>query len=93
LDVFSPELNFWQTLLALFMHNIPSLILLIITLISWRYEIVGGITFILAGFAYIFLLLFRNEFQWYMLSWSLIISGPSFLIGILYLINWKKKSK
>ena len=45
LDGYSPELSFWQTLGALFMHNIPTLILLAVLLISWKYEIVGGIAF------------------------------------------------
>jgi hypothetical protein len=92
LDVFSPELSFWQTLGALFIHNIPTLILLIILLISWKYEIVGGISFILAGIAYI-ILLARNPFEWYMLAWAAQISGVAFFIGILFLIGWSKKKK
>ena len=92
LDVFSPELSFWQTLGALFIHNIPTLILLIILLISWKYEIVGGISFILAGIAYI-ILLARNPFEWYMLAWAAQISGVAFIIGILFLIGWSKKKK
>ena len=90
LDVFSPELSFWQTLGALFIHNIPALVLLIILLISWKYEIVGGIAFVLAGILYIILLM-RNPFEWYMLSWSIQISGVAFFIGILFLIGWFKK--
>ncbi len=93
LDVFGEELSFWQILLGLFMHNIPTLLLLVVLLISWKYEIVGGIAFILAGILYIFLLLIRTSFQWYMLSWSIIIAGPAFLIGILFFINWKRKKK
>jgi hypothetical protein len=92
LDVFSPELSFWQTLGALFIHNIPALILLIVLLISWKYEIVGGISFILAGLLYIIILM-RRPFEWYMLSWSIQISGIAFFIGILFLIGWFKKKK
>lgn len=92
LDVFSPELSFWQIVVGLFMHNIPALILLIVLLISWKYEIVGGIAFILAGLLYIVILM-MNPFQWYMLIWSLQIAGSAFLIGILFLIGWSKKKK
>lgn len=90
LDVFGMGLNFWQAILALLMHNIPALILSIILLISWKYEWVGGVAFILAGIIYIILLL-RNPFEWYMLSWAIQISGIAFLIGILFLVNWFKK--
>ena len=92
LDVFSPELTFWETLLGLFMHNIPALILLIVLLISWKHEIVGGIAFILGGLLYI-ILLARNPFEWYMLAWALQISGVAFFIGILFIIGWVKKKK
>lgn len=96
LDVFGNGYGFWQTILALFMHNIPSLILLLVLIISWKYEIVGGIAFILAGLAYILLILvdtLDNQFEWYMLVWALQISGPAFFIGILFLMNWYKKRR
>ena len=92
LDVFSLGLGFWQTVVGLLMHNIPALLLLAVLLISWRYEIVGGIVFILAGLLYIILLM-MNPFEWYMLFWSLQISGPAFLIGILFFVNWMKKKR
>jgi len=94
LDVISPELSFWQIVVGLFMHNIPVFVLLIILLISWKYEIVGGIAFILAGILYTALMLMRmlaNPFQGYMLVSILIIAGPAFCIGILFIINWLKK--
>jgi len=91
LDVFEPGLSFSQILLGLFMHNIPVFILLIILWISWKYEIVGGIAFILAGLLYILTLFMNPKFEWYMVSWSIMIAGPAFLIGILFLIGWFKK--
>ncbi len=94
LDVFDMKLGFWETALGLFMHNIPVFVLSIILLISWKHEIVGGITFILAGTLYIVIMLMnilRNSFEWYMLSYSLIIAGPAFLIGILFITNWFRK--
>lgn len=91
LDVFDEQLNFWQTVLGLLIHNIPSFVLLAVVIISWKREIVGGIGFILAGLLYIFLLVTRANFEWYMISWSLTIAGPAFLVGILFLVNWFKK--
>jgi len=92
LDVFSSKLSFWQILVGLFMHNIPTLVLLIVLIISWKYEIVGGITFILAGLFYIIMV--SIKVAWYLaLSWSLTIAGPAFLIGIFFMINWFKKKQ
>ncbi len=90
LDIFEGNYGFRGTIFGLFMHNIPTLILLIILLISWKYEIVGGIAFILAGLVYL-VVLFKNPFEWYMLSWAIQISGIAFLIGILFLVGWFKK--
>lgn len=96
LDIFEGNYGFWGTVLGLFMHSIPAIILLIILIISWKREIVGGITFILAGFVYIGLVLstvIRNGFEWYYLAWAIQISGIAFLIGILFLIGWNRKKK
>ena len=96
LDVFSPGLSAWEIAIGLFMHNIPALALALVLIISWKREIVGGIAFILAGVLYIGALLvsaIRNSFEWYILSYSLIIAGPAFLIGILFLIGWHRKKQ
>jgi hypothetical protein len=93
LDVFEPGLTAGQIALGLLVHNIPALLLLVILIISWKREIVGGVAFILAGLLYIFSLVMKPRFEWYMLSWSVIISGPALLVGILFLIGWSRKKK
>lgn len=93
LDVFGNGYSFWQTALALFMHNIPVIILAILLIISWKYEIVGAMTFASAGLLYIFLSLFKNQFQWYYLSWAVQISGPAFFVSWLFYLNWIRKKK
>lgn len=96
LDTFSMNLGFWGTILGLFMHNIPAIILLIVLIISWKYEIVWGIAFILAWIIYITLLLItaiKSGFEWYYLSWAIQIAGIAFSIGIMFLIGWNKKNK
>lgn len=90
LDVFENATGFWETALALFMHNIPALILLAIIAVAWRYEIVGAIGFFLGGIVYIGLV-FRNPFEWYYLAWVAQISGVAFLVGALYLVGWNKR--
>lgn len=92
LDIFEMNLGFWGTIVGLFMHLIPSIILAIVLLIAWKYEIVGAIAYFFAGLLYIIILM-MNQFEWYMLSWIIQIAGPAFLIGILFLMNWIKKRK
>jgi len=94
LDVFEGNYGFWGTIVGLFMHNIPALILLVVLLISWKHEIVGGIGFILAGFLYsVFILMniLRTGFQWYYVAWAVQISGIAFFVGIMFLVGWFKK--
>lgn len=93
LDVFGTGLGFWGTVLAFFMHNIPVFILIVVLWISWKYEIVGGIAFILAGLLYLFLTLGRNNFEWYLLAWAIQFSGIAFFIGYLFLVNWFRKKE
>ncbi|VVB82343.1 Uncharacterised protein [uncultured archaeon] len=98
LDIFDGGYGFWGTIAGLFMHNIPTLILLFALIISWKkYELVGAITFLLSGGIYIIELLITISMtpsqEWYMLFWALIIAGPAFLVGSLFLINWLQKKK
>jgi hypothetical protein len=94
LDIFGNGYTFWETIIGLLMHNIPVFVLTIILIISWKYEIVGGIAFVLAGVAYIFMLFMNPQFEWYMISWSLTIAGPAIFIGVLFIIGWlRKKNK
>jgi len=94
-DVFEENLGFWQTILGLLIHNIPSIILAVVIWISWKYEIVGGVTFIIVGIAHMIFSLVRADVEpWYIYFFgSLIIDIPSFLIGILFLIGWYKKKE
>ena len=95
-DVFEEGLGFWGTALGLFMHNLPVIILAVVLWISWKREIVGGIAFILAGLLHITWTIIKalnNLIEFYTLPYSLIIDGPLFAIGILFLMNWKRKKK
>lgn len=93
LDVFEPGKSAQEILVGLFMHNVPFFLLAAVVAISWKHEVVGGITFIAAGLFYIAMATAgaaKNGFEWYMLSWFLTISGPAFLIGGLYLASWRR---
>jgi hypothetical protein len=93
LDVFD-SCSGWDCALGLLIHNIPALILLIVLLVSWKYEIVGAVAFIFAGLLYLFFVFFniaKTGFEWYYLAWAAQISGVAFFIGIMFLLGWMKK--
>jgi hypothetical protein len=93
LDVITSEASIWEIIGGMFMHNIPTMVMIVVLIVAWKREIVGGIVFILAGFVYI-ILTATSGLPWYIvLSWSLTIAGPAFLIGVLFLVNWYKKKK
>jgi hypothetical protein len=93
LDVITPEASIWEIICGMFMHNIPTMVMIVVLIVAWKREIVGGIVFILAGVAYI-ILTATSGLPWYIvLSWSFTIAGPAFLIGVLFLVNWYKKKK
>jgi len=73
LDVFGEVL--WLT--ALLMHLIPSFVLIIVTVIAWKKEKIGGIIFLILG------LLALVKFIW-------VVWVPMILIGVLFLIENKK---
>ena len=93
LDIFGNGYGFWETIIGLLMHNIPVFILTVFLIVAWRLEWVGAVGFFLSGVLYIIIMIINSArtFEWYMLSYSLIIAGPAILIGILWLLNWKKR--
>ena len=83
LDVFGEGLGFWQTALALFIHLIPTWIILIVLAVSWRWEWVGTILYVALGVLYAYFAVGRSHPEW-----TLVISAPLFLVGGLFLLNW-----
>lgn len=81
LDVFSVEATLVEKLVGFLVHLIPSFILLIVLIISWRYPIIGGFIFIF------FSIVFTFHFKTYrFLSYFLTISFPLVIIGALFII-------
>ena len=82
LDIFEMQLGFWGTIVGLFMHLIPSILLAIAVFIAWKREWVGALLFI--GWA-IWYVSFRREFAWIAL---VMIAGLPAVIGLLFLAGW-----
>ena len=88
LDVFEENHGFWNTLLALSLHLIPTAILLLILATSWRWEWVGALIFPALGLVYI--IHFWKRFGWPTFA---MIAGPLFLLGGLFLVGWLKRTE
>ena len=65
-------------LMALF----PALLLLLVVALSWRWEWVGGAAFITFAVLY-------GVSAWTRVDWLLIISGPLYVVGLLFFWSWR----
>jgi hypothetical protein len=86
LDVFDSGYGFWETILALLVHLVPTWIILAALFIAWRWERVGGILFIVL--AMVFIAFFGWRGSW--LNYCLLFS-PLILAGILFLAEGYSK--
>ena len=88
LDVFGEHYGPGQLLVALGMHLIPTALIVAALLVAWRWEWVGAVLFFGLGAAYIVTVHGRASWDWY-----LFIAGPAFLIGLLFLLNWRHRAE
>lgn len=88
LDAFEGDQSIYKKIIEFVIHLIPTLILIVVLIVSWRREWIGGIFFILLGILYI-------AWAWgkFDLSVYFLISGTLFFAGILFWINWIQKKK
>lgn len=84
LDVFGENQGIGKILIALFMHLIPSFILLIILIISWKRELVGAICFLILTILFTF---FFKTYQDFIVF--LIVSFPVLIISLGFFASWK----
>lgn len=87
LDVFTSPFE-WTMLLGFVIHLLPSFALLAIVLVAWRYPVVGAVAFVGFALGYIWLAGLGRPWSWYAG-----ISGPSLIVGILYLLDWLRRKK
>ncbi|MCA9898427.1 MAG: hypothetical protein H6654_06750 [Ardenticatenaceae bacterium] len=79
LDVFGEGYSFWETLLALFMHLIPTFILVAVIAIAWRWERVGAALFLALALIYLSMTDGR----------MLTIPIPLIIFSLLFLVSWR----
>jgi hypothetical protein len=81
LDCFEEGLQLGEQLLCFLMHNIPSLIIIGILMVAWKWERIGGILFLAAALAgMIFFNVFRGNWG------ALIIMTPFVVTGVLFIL-------
>lgn len=81
-DVFDMGLGFWETMLALLIHSMPSILLAVGIALAWKWEWVGALAFL--GWAVWYLAAARG-FHWTVYA---LIAGIPALIGTLFLAGW-----
>ena len=81
-DSFGGDSTFGKELQGFLVHNIPLFVLIIILVIAWKYEIVGGALFILM---FIALGIFFKSFSGN--PASLIIIAPVIIAGVLFILH------
>lgn len=82
LDAFSGDETFGKKMLGFLIHNIPVLLLTGVLIIAWKWEVIGGIIFIIASVAgSIFFRAFTGN------PGSLAVMLPFFTVGILFILG------
>jgi len=91
LDAFQPELTVWQQIQAFLMHLIPSFILLLFLLIAWKWELIGGVIFVLIGLVlspFVYMHNYNmNGSVWMSIGIIAMITFPFILVGILFILG------
>jgi hypothetical protein len=82
LDAFAPGKPVGRAVLDFVIHLAPSGLVLAVVALSWRWEWIGGVAFIGLAVAYALMVNFRPD-------WVLVISGPLFVVGLLFLWAWR----
>lgn len=88
LDVFSNQLGIWEIISHLLLHLIPSFVIILVLLFSWRREWIGCVAFLLLGIAYIGLTWNRFGPFAYPAIWA-----PLMLLSLLYCFSWRSRKK
>jgi hypothetical protein len=96
-DAFAPGQTILQQFGAYFIHLIPSFILVILLIIAWKREFIGGIIFTVLGLGLspaVFMVNYRhNHSIWMCLGIIAAITVPFVIVGILFMVSHKMKKR
>jgi hypothetical protein len=88
LDCFGENEPLKDQLICIFMHNIPAFVCIVVLIFAWKWELIGGILFILVFIAagIFFDSFIKNPA-------SLIVISPFLLTGVLFIVNYRLNKK
>ncbi len=89
-DVFEGKASIWNKLLGLLIHNIPSLILLLLLILTWNQPLYGGIFIVL--FAVVLTFVSVVIFHKHLGIDALIFFLPMLITAFLFILAHYKKS-
>lgn len=84
LDAFN-DTSFVAALPEFAIHLIPSLLVLTVVAIAWRFEWIGAVAFV--GLAALYATMARGR-----LDWIVAISGPLLVVAALFLASWRQRT-
>lgn len=97
LDSFATELSLKEQLVGFAIHMIPSFVLLAILIVAWKWELAGGIIYVLIGLVLsplLFVYNYRvNHSVGISLSIILLITFPFLLAGVLFIMSHIKMNR
>jgi len=83
LDVFEQAHSVKEIAVGLFMHNIPAFVLGLVLWGAWKREWIGAVVF--GGLGIFYIVMAWGKFDWTAYA---MISGPLFIMSILFLLGW-----
>lgn len=81
-DTLGADVTLGKKILGFLAHNIPAFVLIIVLVVAWKYEIIGGAIFILLSVA---MAVFYKSFSGN--PGSLIIIAPFVIAGLMFILH------
>lgn len=97
LDAFGHGSSFWKELGDFIIHLIPSFILTIFLIIAWKWELIGGIVFLIIGLVMTPIIYSHNYAMNQNVGMSLVVIAsitlPFIVVGALFIISHFMKKR
>ena len=93
LDAFEGEQSFWLKLGGFLIHLIPSYVMIILTFVAWKRELIGGLLLIVVSFLagyWIGAHNFAMNHSVMTTTWIVLtLAGPFLLAGVLFIVSYR----